>query len=499
MPTMPPFGGNAPQMPPFPSFVPPTALFQMRSQSGGFMPPPPFPAPGFKLPSGIVLPPPPPQAFMQMNMAAPPTPAGIPFMPPPTELPPGFPAPPGIESGAMPLPWLSREERPMEAERNSEDSQDGDGDDESAALRAAAHRRARAYRERLGRREDGAGVDVIAERYDEARKSSPSRREALHMWKLMVDAPERLGASVRKDIVKSRPHTPSAELVKRREALIETHRQVSRREPPRPRTRTPVAARPRNPTPTPRRAAAQRTPTATLKSLVGDIPQLEDALQNGLKPRYLPDTRRTTPTPAAAAAAAPSSRNDTQDSPQFRRFATAEDYVQGIEDLYNRMRKSYMELQRNPEQFLRGSSPPPKPVVPPTLSSDSPRKPKLPATINFGDHQPSVQAVKLKDELAMLERQWLQLNSHRNPSASAAEGPQRAAVGATWSEGAPADASLTKTPDSKESVVQRVSALLSGVRRQSLSSQEADAISADSIRERIRQRKEMAVGDAAPH
>jgi hypothetical protein len=107
---------------------------------------------------------------------------------------------------------------------------------------------------------------------------------------------------------------------------------------------------------------------------------------------------------------------------------SAEEYLHGIQDLYHRMRQSYCDFRRNPEQFLHASesrhafSPPKRTVevdshsrsyVPLRLSTTTPTQPRE-----------STEAQKLREELTRLERQWERLDARRNEADDESDVPR---------------------------------------------------------------------------
>jgi hypothetical protein len=217
------------------------------------------------------------------------------------------------------------------------------------------------------------------------------------------------------------------EAYRRRRELLESNRRNADNSR---RSTTPGATtRRRSTTPTvtaPLRAARHATPS--LRELKGELPDVQRALREGIPPhpRHQAQLSRSTASgfhhggPNASAAGAGGSLSALDATTQ----AQAQEYLRGIQDLYHRMRDSYVQFRQHPEEFLaRGPPPsssaaaasrvmsPPRASAHASLAAERSYVPlRFPPTPSA---EPSAEARKLRDELDRLERQWERLDSRR--------------------------------------------------------------------------------------
>uniref|UniRef100_A0A6U4SII5 Uncharacterized protein n=1 Tax=Neobodo designis TaxID=312471 RepID=A0A6U4SII5_NEODS len=175
-------------------------------------------------------------------------------------------------------------------------------------------------------------------------------------------------------------HPTRIEHQQRRRQLLEGNRRVVARSSTPPSSVRAVAAR-------------ESRSVPSLAALKGPVPDVKAAMRDGIPRRDF------------------DSRHHAADS---HSSGTAEEYLHGIQDLYQRMRQSYCEFRQNPERFLHGSERP-RPAKSASGSyADRGAAAYIPLRMSTSatTHE-SAEAQKLKDELDRLERQWERLDARR--------------------------------------------------------------------------------------
>ena len=163
-------------------------------------------------------------------------------------------------------------------------------------------------------------------------------------------------------------------------------------------------------------------------------------------------------------------------------------YLEGIEDLYKKLRQSYDEFQRNPEHFLKA---PAAAAIKKAVASDTldlvheasnVRSVHVPLNVEFpATAPPSSETVKLREELDRLEIQWQRLSDVRSGATPA----KQAASGA--SSGGEGFASPIST---KQGVLDRVSSMPRRLPTDHAAAAVSGSFSPDSVLEFVREKKQ---------
>lgn len=260
---------------------------------------------------------------------------------------------------------------------------------------------------------------------------------------------------------------------RRREELLNQHRNNVdiQREKQRQQGQRSSSNRVRTPPP------SQGARGVTLTRLKGQTPNLQDAMREGLRPKYAEAQNRRRQSDASSYTArshqqsgavstasldvGAAGRHRTSGHPAPSATADQKIFLEGIEDLYHRMRQRYTELQQNPESFAaQRNHPHPSGRRADEINLSPPkRKTYMPAKMPFVKSEPSQQAIKLREDLERLELQWQRLTSTRSGTEAVSSLDAAKHGSGLTGDPFPAHASTT-TSMTRDDVMKRVNAAL---------------------------------------